>query len=52
MARSSLRARRWQRWSEVPPEEDWLRWSRAGAIIATVFFALLVVAIVLALTLR
>ena len=27
--RSKLRARRWQRWSEVEPEEDWLRWARA-----------------------
>jgi hypothetical protein len=52
MARSSLRARRWQRWSEVEPEEDYLRWARAGTIVATVFFALIVVAIVLALVLR
>jgi len=52
MAPSSLRARRWQRWSEVPPEDDWLRWARAGTIVATVFFALIVLAIVLALVLR
>jgi hypothetical protein len=52
MARSSFRARRWQRWSEVPPEDDWLRWARAGTIVATVFFGLIVVAIVLALVLR
>jgi hypothetical protein len=52
MARSSFRARRWQRWSEVPPEEDWLRWARAGTIVAAVFFGLIVVAIVLALVLR
>jgi hypothetical protein len=52
MARSSLRARRWQRWSEVEPEEDYLRWARAGTIVATVFFGLIVVAIVLALVLR
>ena len=51
-ARSRLRARRWQRWSEVEPEEDWLRWARAGAIIASVFFGLIVLAIVLALVLR
>jgi hypothetical protein len=51
-ARSRLRARRWQRWSEVEPEEDWLRWARAGAIIASVFFGLIVLAIVLALVLH
>jgi hypothetical protein len=52
MARSSLRARRWQRWTEVEPEDDWLRWARAGTIAATVFFGLILVAIVLALVLR
>jgi len=52
MARSSLRARRWQRWTEVEPEDDWLRWARAGTIVATVFFGLLLLAIVLALVLR
>jgi hypothetical protein len=51
-ARNRLRARRFQRWSEVPPEDDYLRWSRAITVVATVFFALLVIAIVLALTLR
>jgi hypothetical protein len=52
MARSSLRARRWQRWSEVEPEEDFLRWARAGTIVATAFFGLLIVGIVLALVLH
>jgi hypothetical protein len=51
-ARNRLRARRWQRWSEVEPEDDWLRWARIGTIVATVFFALIVLAIVLALVLR
>jgi len=50
--RSRLRARRWQRWSEVEPEDDWLRSARAGAIVATVFFGLIVLAIVLALVLH
>jgi hypothetical protein len=50
--RNRFRARRWQRLSEVEPEEDWLRWSRAGAIVATVFFGAIVVAIVLALVLH
>jgi hypothetical protein len=49
--RSRLRARRWQRWSEVEPEDDWLRWARIGTIVATVFFGLIVLAIVLALVL-
>jgi hypothetical protein len=53
MARSSRRAaRRWQRWSEVEPEEDWLRWARAGTIVATAFFLLIVAAIVVALVLH
>jgi hypothetical protein len=51
-ARNRLRARRWQRWSEVEPEDDWLRWARVGTIVATVFFALIILAIVLALVLR
>jgi hypothetical protein len=35
------RARRWQRWSEVAPEDDYVRWARVGAIVATAFFVLL-----------
>ena len=50
-ARNRLRARRWQRWSEVEPEDDMLRWARVGTIVATVFFGLIVLAIVLALVL-
>jgi hypothetical protein len=51
-ARSRFRARRWQRWSEVPPEDDYLRWARVITVIATIFFALVLVGIVLALVLR
>jgi hypothetical protein len=51
-ARNRLHARRWQRWSEVEPEDDWLRWARVGTVVATVFFALIIIAIVLALVLR
>ena len=51
-ARSRFRARRWQRWSEVPPEDDYLRWARGITVIATLFFALVLVGIVLALALR
>ena len=50
--RNRFRARRWQRWSEVEPEEDWLRWARAGTIVATAFFLLIVAAIVVALVLH
>ena len=39
-----------QRWSEVPPEDDYLRWARAGALIV-VGFALIVVVLVVALVL-
>jgi hypothetical protein len=49
-ARSRLRARRWQRWSEVEPEDDWLRFARAGTIVAALFFLFVVVAVVVALT--
>jgi hypothetical protein len=50
--RSRLRARRWQRWSEVEPEEDFARWARAVTIVATALFLFVVAAIVLALVLR
>jgi hypothetical protein len=49
---SRRRARRWQRWSEVPPEEDYLRWARAGTIVATAFFLFVIAAIVVALVLH
>jgi hypothetical protein len=47
-----VRARHWQRWSEVEPEDDYLRWARAGTVVATVFFSLLIVGLVLAMVLR
>ncbi len=46
---SRRRARRWQRWTEVPPEDDLLRWARFGAAVATAFFLLLFVMIVVVL---
>jgi hypothetical protein len=49
---SRRRARHWQRWSEVPPEEDYLRWARAGTIVATAFFLFVIAAIVVALVLH
>jgi hypothetical protein len=51
-ARNRIRARRWQRWSEVEPEEDYLRWARAGTALATAFFLLVIAGVVVALVLR
>ena len=48
-------ARRWQRWSEVDPEDDYLRWARFGAFVVVglgLLVVAVVVAIVLALVLR
>ncbi len=50
--RSRFRARRWQRWTEVAPEDDLLRWARAVTVVATTLFLLVFVGIVLALVLR
>ena len=45
-------ARRFQRWSEIEPEEDWARRAGIGAAVAFAFFlavaALFVVGLVLA----
>ena len=49
-ARSRFRARRWQRWSEVPPEDDYLRWARLAAFVV-VGLGVVVVAVVVALIL-
>jgi hypothetical protein len=48
--RNRLRARRWQRWSEVEAEDDYVRWARLGPIVV-VAVGLLVVAVVVALIL-
>jgi hypothetical protein len=48
-ARNRLRARRWQRRSQVDPEEDWERRSTIGTIVFVTFFALLVAVIVIGL---
>jgi hypothetical protein len=47
--RNRLRARRWQRWSEVEPDEDWQRRSTIGTIVFVIFFALLIGVIVVGL---
>jgi len=49
---SRRRARRWQHWSEVAPEDDLLRWARAGTIVATAFLLIVVAGIVVALVVR
>jgi hypothetical protein len=46
---SRRRARRWQRWSEVEPEDDYLRWARAGTVIATALLLIVLAGIVVAL---
>jgi hypothetical protein len=46
---SRRRARRWQRWTEVPPEDELLRWAGFGTAVATAFFLLLFVMIVVVL---
>jgi hypothetical protein len=45
------RARRWQRWTEVEPEEDYLRRAGVGTAIAAAFFVLVIVVIVIGLVL-
>jgi hypothetical protein len=43
------RARRWQRWTEVEPEEDYLRRAGIGTAIAVAFFVLVIAVIVIGL---
>jgi hypothetical protein len=41
--------RRYQRWSEVDPEDDYARWAGAGMIAALGLFLLVVVLVVVGL---
>jgi hypothetical protein len=43
------RARRWQRWTEVDPQEDYARRAGIGTVIAGAFFAFVIAVIVLGL---
>jgi hypothetical protein len=43
------RARRWQRWTEIEPEEDYMRRAGIGTAIAGAFFVLLIAVIVVGL---
>jgi hypothetical protein len=43
------RARRWQRWTEIEPEEDYVRRAGIGTAIAGAFFVLLIAVIVVGL---
>ena len=49
--RRRRQARRWQHWSEVDPEDDFLRRSRIVTVIAVVFMLLVFVMIALGLIL-
>jgi hypothetical protein len=46
---SRRRARRWQRWSEVEAADDFVRWARAGTVIATAFLLIVLAGIVVVL---
>jgi hypothetical protein len=43
------RARRWQRWTEIEPEEDYVRRAGIGTAIAGAFFVLVIAVIVIGL---
>ena len=43
------RARRWQRWTEIEPEEDYVRRAGIGTAIVSAFFVLLIAVIVVGL---
>jgi len=45
------RARRWQRWAEIEPKEDYLRRAGIGTAIAGAFFLLVIAVIVIGLLL-
>jgi hypothetical protein len=45
------RARRWQRWTEIEPEEDYVRRAGIGTAIAVAFFVLVIAVIVIGLVL-
>jgi hypothetical protein len=41
--------RRYQRWTEVEPEDDYARWSGLGAAVAATLFLLVVLLVVVGL---
>jgi hypothetical protein len=43
------RARRWQRWTEIEPEEDYVRRAGIGTAIAVALFVLVMAVIVIGL---
>jgi hypothetical protein len=45
------RARRWQRWTEIEPEEDYVRRAGIGTAIAVALFVLVIAVIVIGLVL-
>jgi hypothetical protein len=44
--------RRYQRWTEVEPEDDWARWAGIVAAVAVTLFVLVAALVVLGLVLR
>ncbi len=42
-------ARRYQRWTEVEPEDDYVRWAGIGVVTALGLFLLLIVLVVVGL---
>jgi hypothetical protein len=44
--------RRYQRWTEVEPEDDWARWAGIVAAVAVTLFVLVAALVVLGLLLR
>jgi hypothetical protein len=42
-------ARRWQRWSEVDPLDDWTRRAKLGVVLPFLFFFLLLALLVVGL---
>jgi hypothetical protein len=43
--------RRYQRWTEVEPEDDYGRWAGVGAVVAVALFLLVIVLVVVGLVL-
>jgi hypothetical protein len=47
--RERRRARRWQRWTEVEPLDDYARWFGIGAVATLVLFVIVIALVVVGL---
>jgi hypothetical protein len=47
--RERRRARRWQRWTEVEPLDDYARWFGIGAVATFVLFVVVIALVVVGL---